>query len=152
MSTTLYRVPKGLLTVQELLRGRPCFWENFTPTRVGRAVMLHRSWFQPDLPTEEGSESNTDGFIPYVPQTKKDSLKPRKDKQPMVDESVVDGQLSLGNILKDYLDSQAGGRGSEQFNLKGLFDFDFTLTKGGPSKVLEFAKAARMVNGVGSHL
>ncbi|WZZ34775.1 hypothetical protein YC2023_018176 [Brassica napus] len=77
---------------------------------------------QPDLPTEEGSESDTDGFIPYVPRTKKASSKPCKDKQPMVDEDVVDGQLSPDNILKDYLDS-------------------------GPSEVLEFAKAARMVNG-----
>ncbi|KAH0849090.1 hypothetical protein HID58_091565 [Brassica napus] len=147
VSTTHYRVPEGLLTVRELLRGRLCFWANFTPRRIRRAVVLHRSRFQPDLPTEEGSESNTDGFIPYVPQTKKASSKHRKDKQLMVDEDVVDGQLSPDNILKDYLDSQAGGSSSDQFNLEGLFEFDFPLTKGGPSKVLEFAKAGRMVSG-----
>ncbi|KAF3512442.1 hypothetical protein F2Q69_00005882 [Brassica cretica] len=144
VSTTHYRVPEGLLTVRELLRGRPCFWANFTPRRVRRAVVLHRYRFQPDLPTEEGSESNTDGFIPYVPRTKKASSKHRKDKQLMVDEDVVDRQLSPDNILKDNLDSQAGGSSSDQFNLEGLFEFDFPLTKGGPSEVLKFAKAARM--------
>ncbi|KAF3554947.1 hypothetical protein F2Q69_00013743 [Brassica cretica] len=131
-----------------LLRGRPCFWANFTPRWVRRAVLLHRSRFQPDLPIEEGSESNTDGFIPYVPRMKKASSKPCKDKQPMVDGDVVDGQLSPDNVLKDYPDSQAGGSGSEQFNLEDLFELDFPLTEGGPSEVLEFAKAARMVNGV----
>ncbi|CDY38069.1 BnaC03g75080D [Brassica napus] len=89
VSTTHYRVPEGLLTVRELLRGRLCFWANFTPRRIRRA-------------------------------------------------------LSPDNILKDYLDSQAGGSSSDQFNLEGLFEFDFPLTKGGPSKVLEFAKAGRM--------
>ncbi|KAL0668021.1 hypothetical protein Bca4012_030725 [Brassica carinata] len=70
----------------------------------------------------------------------------------MVDEDVVDVQLSPDNILKDYLDNQAGGSSSELFKLEGLFEFDFPPTEGGPSEVLEFAKAARMVNGVGSHL
>ena len=46
-----------------------------------------------------------DGFIPYVPRTKKDRSKPCKDKHIMVDEDVVDGQFSPDNILKDYLDS-----------------------------------------------
>ena len=69
----------------------------------------------------------------------------------MVVEDVVDGQLSPDNILKDYLDSQAGGSSSDQFNLEGLFEFDFPLTKGGPSEVLKFAKAARMVSGLSSH-
>ena len=152
MSITLYRVPEGLLTVRELLRGLPCFLANFTPRRVHRAVVLHRFRFQPDLPTEEGSESNTDGFIPYVPPTKKASSKPCNDIQPMVDEDVVDVQFSPDNILEDYLDNQAGGSSSELFKLEGLFEFDFPPTEGGPSEVLEFAKAARMVNGVGSHL
>ncbi|KAF3485899.1 hypothetical protein F2Q69_00054816 [Brassica cretica] len=65
----------------------------------------------------------------------------------MVDEDVVDGQISPDNILKDYLDSQAGGSSSEQFNLEGLFEFDFPPTEGGSSEVPEFTKAARMVNG-----
>ena len=152
MSNTLYRVPEGLLNVRELFRGRPCFWADFTLKRVRRSVALHRSLFQPDLPIEEGSESNMDGFIPYVPRTKRDRLKPRKDKHPMVDEDMVDGQLSPDNILKDYPDSQAGGSSSEQFNLEGLLEFDFPPTEGGSSEVPEFIKAARMVNGVGSHL
>ena len=62
----------------------------------------------------------------------------------MVDEDAVDGQLSPDNILKDYLDSQ--------FNLDGLLEFDFPPTEGGSGEVPEFSKAARMVNGVGSHL
>ncbi|KAH0852601.1 hypothetical protein HID58_093875, partial [Brassica napus] len=69
----------------------------------------------------------------------------------MVDGDVVDGQLSPDNVLKDYPDSQAGGSGSEQFNLEDLFELDFPPTEGGPSEVLEFAKAARMVNGVVLH-
>ncbi|KAF2612104.1 hypothetical protein F2Q70_00011388 [Brassica cretica] len=149
--TTLSRVPEGLLTVRELLRGRPCFWANFSLSRVRRAIMLHRCRFQLDLPTEEGSESDTDGFIPYVPRTQKASSKPRKVIQIMVDEDVVDGRLSPNNILKDYLDSQAGGRGSEQFNLEGLLEFDFPPTVGGSSEVIEFAKAVRMVNGEVKH-
>ncbi|KAF2563973.1 hypothetical protein F2Q70_00017392 [Brassica cretica] len=147
VSNTLYRVPEGLLNVRELFRGRPCFWADFTLKRVRRSVALHRSLFQPDLPIEEGSESNMDGFIPYVPRTKRDRLKPRTDKHPMVDEDMVDGQLSPDNILKDYLDSQAGGSSSEQFNLEGLLEFDFPPTEGGSSEVPEFIKAARMVNG-----
>ncbi|KAF3508120.1 hypothetical protein F2Q69_00006592 [Brassica cretica] len=119
------KVPEGLLTVRELLRGRPCFWADFSPKRVRRDVTLYRSRFQSDLRTEEGSESSMDGFIPYVPQTKKDRSKPRKDKHIMVDEDVFDGQFSPDTILKDYQDSQAGGSNGEQFNLDGLFDFDF---------------------------
>ncbi|KAF3541520.1 hypothetical protein F2Q69_00022743 [Brassica cretica] len=65
----------------------------------------------------------------------------------MVDEDVVDGQLSPDNILKDYLDSQAGGSSSEQFNIEGLLEFDFPPTEGGSSEVPEITKAARMVNG-----
>ncbi|KAF3527521.1 hypothetical protein DY000_02039718 [Brassica cretica] len=83
------KVPEGLLTVRELLHGLPCFWADFSPKRVRRAVALYRSRFQPDLSTEEGSESSMDGFIPYVPQTKRDRSKPRKDKHLMVDEDVV---------------------------------------------------------------
>ncbi|KAL0678404.1 hypothetical protein Bca4012_006385 [Brassica carinata] len=70
----------------------------------------------------------------------------------MLDEDVVDGQLSPDNILKDYLDSQAGGSSGEQFNLDGLFEFDFPPTEGGSNEVPDFSKAARMVIGVGSHL
>ncbi|WZZ89065.1 hypothetical protein YC2023_117644 [Brassica napus] len=88
-----------------------------------------------------------DGFIPYVPWTKRDRSKPRKDKHLMVDEDVVDGKLSPDNLLKDYLDSQVGGSSSEQFNLDGLFEFDFTPTEGGSNEVPDFSKAARMVNG-----
>nr|VDD50942.1 unnamed protein product [Brassica oleracea] len=141
------KVPEGLLTVRELLRGRPCFWADFSPKRVRRAVALYRSRFQLDLSTEEGSESSMDGFIPYVPQTKRDRSKPRKDKHLMVDEDVVDGQLSPDNILKDYLDSQAVGSSVEQFNLDGLFEFDFPPTDGGSNEVPDFSKAARMVSG-----
>ena len=83
---------------------------------------------------------------------KRDKSKPRKDKHLMLDEDVVDGQLSPDNILKDYLDSQAGGGDGEQFNLDGLSEFDFPLTEGGSIEVPDFSKAARMVNGVGSHL
>jgi len=54
-----------------------------------------------------------DGFIPYVPQTKKDRSKPRKDKHIMVDEDVVARQFSPNNILKEYLDSQVGGSNVE---------------------------------------
>ena len=38
VSDALYRVPEGLLNVRELLRGRPCFWENFP--RSGFVVQL----------------------------------------------------------------------------------------------------------------
>ena len=62
---TFYLVPEGLLTVRELLRGRPCFWAHFSPKWVHHAVALYRSRFQPDLPTEEGSESSMDWLIPY---------------------------------------------------------------------------------------
>ncbi|KAF3592286.1 hypothetical protein DY000_02022077 [Brassica cretica] len=144
VSNNFYRVPEGFLTVRELLRRCPCFWANFTPKRVRCAVLLHHSRFQPDLPIEEGLESSMDGFIPYVPRTKRDRSKPCKDKHPMVDEDAVDGQLSPDNILKDYLDIQ--------FNLDGLLEFDFPPTEGGSGEVPEFSKAARMVNGVGSHL
>ncbi|KAF3548538.1 hypothetical protein DY000_02007840 [Brassica cretica] len=113
VSAALYRVPEGLLTVLELLRGRPCFWMEFPPKRVRRAVALYCSRFQPDLPTEEVSESSMDWFIPYVPRTKRDWSKPRKDKHIMVDEDVVDRQFSPNNILKEYLDSQAGGSNVE---------------------------------------
>ncbi|KAH0879546.1 LOW QUALITY PROTEIN: hypothetical protein HID58_066940, partial [Brassica napus] len=123
--TAMGEVPEGLPTVRELLRGRPCFWADFSPKRVRRAVGLYRSRFRPNMPTKEGSESSMDGFIPYVPRTKKDRSKPCKDKHIMVDEDVVDGQFSPDNILKDYLDSQAGGS----------------------NEVLDFSKAARMVNG-----
>ncbi|KAF2609547.1 hypothetical protein F2Q70_00011390 [Brassica cretica] len=115
-----------------------------TSPRGGFAVLLCSIVPGFSRTCEEGSESNTDGFIPYVPRTKKASSKHRKDKQLMVDEDVVDGQLSPDNILKDNLDSQAGGSSSDQFNLEGLFEFDFPLTKGGPSEVLKFAKVARM--------
>ncbi|KAH0898823.1 hypothetical protein HID58_048391, partial [Brassica napus] len=47
----------------------------------------------------------------------------------------------------DYLDSQAGGSSSEQFNIEGLLEFDFPPTEGGSSEVPEITKAARMVNG-----
>ena len=57
-----------------------------------------------------------DGFIPYVPQTKRDRSKPRKDKHTMVDKDVVDRQFSFDNILKDYLDSQASGSNGEQLS------------------------------------
>ncbi|CAG7875772.1 unnamed protein product [Brassica rapa] len=124
VSASFYPVPEGLLTVRELLHGRPCFWAYFSPKRVCCAVALYRSQFQPDLPIEEGSESSMDGFIPYVPQTKRDRSKPRNDKHLMVDEDVVDGQLSPDNILKDYLN-----------------------TEGGSKEVPDFSKAARMVNG-----
>ena len=90
MSAAFYRVPEGLLPVWELLRGRPCFWAEFSPKRVRRAVGLYHSRFQPDMPTKEGSESSMDGFVPYVPRTKRDRSKPRKDKHIMVDEDVVD--------------------------------------------------------------
>ncbi|KAF3535939.1 hypothetical protein F2Q69_00022744 [Brassica cretica] len=73
VSNTLNQVPEGFLTIRELFRRRTCFWADFTPKRVRRAVALHHSRFQPDLPIEEGSESNMDGFIPYVPRTKRDS-------------------------------------------------------------------------------
>ncbi|KAF2580575.1 hypothetical protein F2Q68_00004884 [Brassica cretica] len=69
------KVPEGFLTARELLRGCPCFWADFSPKRVRRNVALYRSRFQSDLRTEEGSESSMDGFIPYVPQTKKDRSK-----------------------------------------------------------------------------
>ncbi|KAF3597847.1 hypothetical protein DY000_02021626 [Brassica cretica] len=55
--------------------------------------------------------------------------------------------LSPDNILKDYLDSQAGGGGGEQFNLDGLSEFDFPPTEGGSNEVPDFSKAARMVSG-----
>ncbi|KAF3561277.1 hypothetical protein DY000_02016618 [Brassica cretica] len=80
---------------------------------VRRAAALYHSRFQPDLPTEEGSE------------TKRDRSKARKDKHLMVVEDAVDGQLSPDNILKDYLDSQAGES----------------------NEVPDSSKAARMVNG-----
>ncbi|KAF3543881.1 hypothetical protein DY000_02008131 [Brassica cretica] len=80
-------------------------------------------------------------------QTKRDKSKPRKDNHLMLDEDVVDGQLSPDNILKDYLDSQAGGSSGEQFNLDGLFEFDFPPTEGGSNEVPDFSKAARMVIG-----
>ncbi|KAF3519986.1 hypothetical protein DY000_02060050 [Brassica cretica] len=137
----------GLLTVWELLRGRPCFWAEFSPKRVCRAVGLYRSRFQPDMPTEEGSESSMDGFVPYVPRTKRDRSKPSKDKHIMVDEDVVDRQFSPDNILKDYLVSQSGGSNGDQFNLDGLSEFDFPPTAGGSEEGSDFSKAARMVNG-----
>ena len=152
VSATFYLVPEGLLTVRELLGGRPSFWVDFSPKRVRRVVALYRSRFQPDLPTKEGLESSMDGFIPYVPHTKRDRSKPRKDKHLMVDKYMVDRQLSPDNILKDYLDSQAGGISGEQFNFDGLFEFDFPPIEGGSNEVQDFSKAARMVNGVGSHL
>ncbi|KAF3530405.1 hypothetical protein DY000_02039721 [Brassica cretica] len=108
--------------------------------RVRRAVALYRSRFQPNLPTKGGSESSMDRFIPYVPQTKRDRSKPRKDKHRMVDEDAVDRQLSSDNILKDYLDSQGGGSSGEQFNLDGLFEFDFPPTKGGSNEVPDFPR------------
>ncbi|CDY61584.1 BnaCnng38090D [Brassica napus] len=147
VSVTFYPVPEGSLTVRELLRGRPCFWADFSPKWICRSVTLYRSRFQTNLPTEGGSESSMDGFIPYVPRTKRDRSKPRKDKHLMVEEDVVDGKLSPDNLLKDYLDSQVGGSSSEQFNLDGLFEFDFTPTEGGSNEVPDFSKAARMVNG-----
>ncbi|KAF3516345.1 hypothetical protein DY000_02060048 [Brassica cretica] len=147
MSDALYRVPEGLLNVRELLRGRPCFWAKFSPKRVCCAVALYRSWFQPDLPTEERSESSMAGFIPYVPRTKRDRSKPCKDKHIMVDEDVVDRQFSPDNILKDYMGSQAGGSNGEQLNLDGLSEFDFPPTAGRSEEVSDFSKAARMVNG-----
>ncbi|KAH0893069.1 hypothetical protein HID58_055498 [Brassica napus] len=110
----------GLLPVWELLRGRPCFWAEFSPKRVRRAVGLYHSRFQPDMPTKEGSESSMDGFVPY---------------------------FSPDNILKDYLVSQAGGSNGEQFNLDGLSEFDFPPTAGGSEEGSDFSKAARMVNG-----
>ncbi|KAL0826888.1 hypothetical protein Bca101_050565 [Brassica carinata] len=118
------------------------------PMRVRRAIALYRFRFQPDLPTEEGSESSMDGYIPYVPRTKRDRWKPRRDKHITVDEDVVDRQFYPDNILKDYLDSQAGGSNDEQFNLDGLSEFDFPPTIGGSEEVSDFSKAARMVDGV----
>ncbi|KAL0759085.1 hypothetical protein Bca101_075235 [Brassica carinata] len=147
VSATFYPVPEGLLTVRELLSGRPSFWVDFSPKRVRRVVALYRSRFQPDLPTEEGLESSMDGFIPYVPHTKRDRSKPRKDKHLMVDKDMVDRQLSPDNILKDYLDSQAGGISGEHFNFDGLFEFEFPPIEGGSNEVQDFSKAARMVNG-----
>ena len=70
-----------------------------------------------------------DWFIPDAPRMKRDRSKPRKDKHLLVDEDVVDGQISPDNLLKDYLDSQAGGSSGEQFNLDGLFEFDFDTTQ-----------------------
>ncbi|CAN6899436.1 unnamed protein product [Brassica oleracea] len=52
--------------------------------------------------------------------------------------------LSPDNILKDCLDSQAGGGSDEQFNLDGLSELDFPPTEGGSNEVPDFSKAARM--------
>ncbi|KAF3533913.1 hypothetical protein DY000_02041547 [Brassica cretica] len=127
--------PEGLRISRNLLRGGPSIWATFAPKRVRHAVALHHSRFQPDLPVEEMSELSMDGFVPCEVRAKRERS------------------------------SQLGGSGGEQINLDGLLDFDFPPAKGGDltqitirsellsqirggsSKVQEFTKASRMVNG-----
>ncbi|KAF3564340.1 hypothetical protein DY000_02015930 [Brassica cretica] len=94
------RFPRDCSPFESYYTGVHAFGRTFPRNGSCHAVALYRSRFQPDLLTEEGSDSSMDGFIPYVPQSKRDRLKPRKDKHLMVDEDVVDGQLSPDNILK----------------------------------------------------
>ncbi|KAF3580473.1 hypothetical protein DY000_02031244 [Brassica cretica] len=133
-----------LLTVRDLLYGGPFKWASFTPKRVRRAVALHRSRLQPDLPVEEGAESSMDMFVPV----ERVRSRTRKDKYVIVDDDVAVGQGSpTDNILRDYLNIQAGGSGGDRIDLNELLDFDFPPTEGGSGKVPEFTKASRMVNG-----
>ncbi|KAF3555772.1 hypothetical protein F2Q69_00013646 [Brassica cretica] len=103
----------------------------------------------PDLPIEEGAESSMDGFVPYEATVERERSRPRKEKHVIVDDDAVVGQSSpTDNILRDYLNSQAGGSGSDQIDLDELLDFDFPSAEGESSEVPEFTKASRMVNGV----
>ncbi|KAF3602317.1 hypothetical protein F2Q69_00035297 [Brassica cretica] len=133
-----------LRIARDLLRGGPSFWPMFTPKRVRRAVTLHHSRFQPDLPVEEGSESSMDGFVMCEVRARTEKSRSRKDKHVIIDDDVADGQCFLGNILRNYLNSEAGGSGGEQINLDGLLDFDFPPAEGGSSEVPKFTKTSRM--------
>ncbi|XP_013628304.1 PREDICTED: uncharacterized protein LOC106334547 [Brassica oleracea var. oleracea] len=135
---------KGLGIARDLLRGGPSFWAMFTPKRVRRAVALHHSQFQPDLPVEEGSESSMDGFVMCEVRARTEKSRSRKDKHVIIDDDVADGQCFLDNILRNYLNSEAGGSGGEQINLDGLLDFDFPPAEGGSSEVPKFTKTSRM--------
>ncbi|KAF3555536.1 hypothetical protein F2Q69_00013431 [Brassica cretica] len=65
---------------------------DYTPKRVRRAVALHRSRFQPDLPVEEQEdEPSMDGFVPCESPVERERLRNRKDKHIVVD----DGEAEL---------------------------------------------------------
>ena len=90
-----------------------------------------------------------DGFVPYEAPDERERSRTRKDKYIIVDDDTVVEQGSpTDNILRDNLNSQAGGSGGDLIDLDELLDFDFPPTEGESSKVSEFTKASRMVNGV----
>ncbi|KAH0938992.1 hypothetical protein HID58_006453, partial [Brassica napus] len=97
----------------------PFYCALFTLKRVCRAVALHRSRFQPDLLVKEGHSRAWMGSF----------------------------RSPTDNILRDYLNSQAGGSGSDKVDLEEIFEFEFPPTDGDPSNAPKFTKASRMVNG-----
>ncbi|KAF3515273.1 hypothetical protein F2Q69_00006478 [Brassica cretica] len=133
--------PDGLYIVRDLLRGGPFFWATFTPKRVHRAVALHRSRFQPDLPVKEGAESSMDRFVPYEAPAERERSRTRKDKHIAVDDDAADGECFPENFLGDYLNS------GELIDLDELLGSDFHAAERGSDKGPKFTMASRMVNG-----
>ncbi|KAF3539237.1 hypothetical protein F2Q69_00022897 [Brassica cretica] len=64
----------------------------YTPKRVRRAVALHRSRFQPDLPNEEEEdELRMDGFVRCEAPLEREMSRNHKDKQIVVDDDEAGG-------------------------------------------------------------
>ncbi|KAF2610452.1 hypothetical protein F2Q70_00011737 [Brassica cretica] len=141
LTNPLPPTPDGLYIVRDLLRGGPFFWATFTPKRVHRAVALHRSRFQPDLPVKEGAESSMDRFVPYEAPAERERSRTRKDKHIAVDDDAADGECFPENFLGDYLNS------GELIDLDELLGSDFHVAERGSDKGPKFTMASRMVNG-----
>ncbi|KAF3583120.1 hypothetical protein DY000_02031430 [Brassica cretica] len=83
---------------------------DYTPKRVRRAVALHRSRFQPDLPVEEEEdEPSMDGFVPCESPVERERSRNRKDKHIVVD----DGEAEL--LGSNPPEAQGGVKGPEYY-------------------------------------
>ncbi|KAH0898821.1 hypothetical protein HID58_048389 [Brassica napus] len=141
LTNPLPPTPDGLYTIRDLLCDSPFFWATFNPERVRRAVALHRSRFQPDLPVEEGEESSMDGFVPHEAPAERRGSRTHKDKHIAVDDDGSDEECFPEDILGDYLNCGVS------IDLDELLGSDVPVAEGGSGKGPEFTKASRMVNG-----
>ncbi|KAF2572995.1 hypothetical protein F2Q70_00002155 [Brassica cretica] len=132
--------PDGLNTNIDLLRSGISYWASFTPKRVRRAVALHRSRFQPDLPVEEGEDPSMDGFVPYEAPEERERSRTRNDKHIVVDDDEANKGCFSENLLGDYFNG-------EPIDLDEVLGSNLPTAEGGSDKGPEFTKTSRLVNG-----
>ena len=79
---------------------------DYTPKRVRRAVALHRSRFQPDLPIEEEEdEPSMDGFVPCESpvERERERSRNRKDKHIVVDDDEAGGGDAFPKLSSEII-------------------------------------------------